>query len=149
MLLRDVMTATVECVRLDDTIETAARVMRDCDIGPVPVCVGDRVVGVLTDRDIAVRAVADGLDPRSCRVRDVMTPDAVYSFPDCRIEVAEQLMRKHQLRRLLVLDRGRKLVGIVSLGDLVLRTADPRRTGEVLYAVCGPEGSLAFSGPVG
>lgn len=136
MRLRDVMTPHVECVDADDSIETAARKMRDQDIGAVPVRAADRLAGMLTDRDIGVRAVAAGRDPQSCRVSEVMTPGVVCCFDDQTVEEAEQLMRDHQLRRMLVLDRRKRLVGIISVGDLVVRTADPRRTGEVLHAVC-------------
>src|SRR5690348_6224788 len=120
MRLRDVMTPRVECVGPDDTIQTAARTMRDLDVGTVPVCDRDRLAGMLTDRDIAIRAVAEGHDPGACRVRDVMTPDVVYCFEDQSVEEAERLMREQQIRRLVVLDRDKRMVGIVSLGDLAV-----------------------------
>ena len=121
MLIKDVMTRHVECVSPEDTIQAAARKMRDLDIGPTPVCGTDgKLAGMLTDRDITVRATADGRAPSECKVRDVMTPDVVYGFDDQPVEEAERVMKEKQIRRLLVLNRDKRLVGIVSLGDLVI-----------------------------
>jgi len=141
MLLRDVMTRQVECISPDETIQAAARKMRDLDVGPMPVCENDRLTGMLTDRDIAVRCAAEGHDPKACRVRDEMTHDVVYGFEDQTIEQAEQIMREKQIRRLLVLNRNKRLVGIVSLGDLAIRTGDPEQVGEVLHDVSEPVGA--------
>lgn len=138
MRIRDVMTPRVECVGPDDTIQAAAQKMRDLDVGPVPVCDNDRLAGMLTDRDITVRAVAEGRDPKACRVRDVMTPDVVYCFDDQSVEEGERVMSEQQVRRVLVLDRNKRLVGIVSLGDLAVRTGDRQQTGEVLHDVSEP-----------
>ena len=138
MLVRDVMTPGVECVDPDETIQNAARRMRDRDIGPLPVCDNDRLTGVLTDRDIAIRAVAEGHDPTACRVRDVMTPGVKYCYDDQSVEEAEQIMENEQIRRLVVLNRKKRLVGILSLGDLALRTYDLEQVGEVLHEVSEP-----------
>jgi len=138
MLLRDVMTRGVECVGPDETILAAARKMRDLDVGPVPVCDHDRLAGMVTDRDIAVRAVAEGKNPVTCRVREVMTPDVTYCFDDDPVDEAERVMKQKQIRRLLVLNRDRRLVGIVSLGDLAVRGDTRRETGEVLHDVSAP-----------
>jgi CBS domain-containing protein len=112
--------------------------MQQLDIGPLPVCDGDRVVGMLTDRDITVRAVAEGRDPRTTTVRDVMTPDLVYGFEDQDIQDATRLMEQHQIRRLPVLNRAKRLVGMVSLGDLAVRAGNPPLAGEVLEQVSEP-----------
>ena len=88
------------------------------DIGPLPVCDGPRLVGMLTDRDITVRAVAAGRDPLTTLVRDVMTPDVVYGFEDEDVQGAAHLMAQYQIRRLPVLNRSKQLVGMVALGDL-------------------------------
>jgi CBS domain-containing protein len=142
MLLKDVMTQGVECVGPEDTIQAAARKMRDLDVGPVPVCGTDgKLAGMLTDRDIAVRAVADGCDSKTCKVREVMTPDVVYCFDDQSIEDAERVMKEKQIRRLLVLNRDKRLVGIVSLGDLAVRTGDREQIGDVLHEVSEPAGA--------
>ncbi|WP_439621604.1 CBS domain-containing protein [Gemmata sp.] len=138
MLLRDAMTRRVECVGPDDTIQTAARRMRDLDVGPVPICGTDgKLAGMLTDRDIAVRAVAEGHDPKSCKVSDVMTPDVVYCFDDQDTAEASRVMQEKQIRRVLVLNRDKKLVGIVSLGDLVV-DAGKQQAGETLKQVSEP-----------
>jgi CBS domain-containing protein len=103
-------------------------------------CAGDnnRLAGVLTDRDIAVRAVAEGMDPTTYKVRDAMTPDVVYCFDDEPVERAERVMKEKQFRRLLVLNRDKRLVGIVSLGDLAVRGESNRKAGEVLQDVSEP-----------
>jgi CBS domain-containing protein len=138
MWIRDIMTRDVECVWPDDTLQEAALKMKELDIGPLPVCDRDRVVGMLTDRDITIRAVAEGRDPRSTRVRDVMTQNMVSCYEDEAVEEAARLMQERQIRRLLVLNRNKRLVGIVSLADLAAETGDPHRIGEVLQDVSEP-----------
>jgi CBS domain-containing protein len=138
MKLRDIMTPGVECIGSDDTLQEAARRMRRLDVGPLPICDNDRLAGMLTDRDITVRAVAEGLDPKTTKVRDVMTRDVITCFEDDEVEAAERLMQEKQVRRILVLNRDKRLVGIVSLGDLAAETGDPARTGRVLQDVSEP-----------
>jgi CBS domain-containing protein len=138
MWIRDIMTRNVECVWPDDTLQEAALKMKDLDVGPLPVCDYDHVVGMLTDRDITVRAVAEGRDPRSTRVRDVMTRNVVSCSEDDAVEEAARLMQERQIRRLLVLDRDKRLIGIVSLGDLAAEAEDPYRMAEVLQDVSVP-----------
>jgi CBS domain-containing protein len=141
MLIRDVMTHAVECVGPGDTVRAAAAKMRDLDVGSVPVCDGDRLAGMLTDRDIAVRCVADGHDPDMCRVQETMTPGVVYCFDDQPVEEAERVMMDRQIRRLVVLNRDKRLVGIISLGDLAVRAGDREQAGEVLQEVSEPAGA--------
>jgi len=138
MWIRDIMTRNVECVWPDDTLQEAALKMKDLDVGPLPVCDSDHVIGMLTDRDITVRAVAEGRDPRSTRVRDVMTRNVVSCSEDDAVEEAARLMQERQIRRLLVLDSDKRLVGIVSLGDLAAEAEDPYRMAEVLQDVSVP-----------
>ena len=135
MQVNEVMTRGVECVSPDATLQEAARKMKDLDVGPLPVCDKDRLAGILTDRDIVVRAVAEGRDPRSAHVRDVMTPDVVYCFEDQDVQEAARLMEEKQVRRLVVLDRAKRLVGIVSLGDLAVQTSDRDLAGKALEEV--------------
>src|SRR5262245_43964166 len=138
MRVSEVMTRGVQCVRPGDTIRDAARKMRELDIGPVPVCGdNDKLAGMLTDRDIAIRAVAEGKDP-STKVQDVMTPDIHYCFEDQDVEEAARQMRDRQIRRLVVLNRDKGMVGIVSLGDLAVDTGDEDMAGETLEAVSQP-----------
>ncbi|HEX2185161.1 MAG TPA: CBS domain-containing protein [Chloroflexota bacterium] len=138
MKVGDVMTRSVEVIHPDATIDEAAEKMKAFDVGPLPVCDGDRLVGMITDRDITVRATAEERDPVTTRVSEVMTPDVVYTFEDADVEEAARLMEQHQLRRLVVMNRDKRLVGIVSLGDLAVRTPNEQRTGEVLEEVSRP-----------
>ena len=138
MQVKDVMTRGAECVPSSATLQEAACKMKNLDVGPLPVCDNDRLVGMVTDRDITVRAVAEGQDPKSARVRDVLTPDVVYVFEDQDVFEATGLMEEHQIRRLVVLDRDKRLVGIVSLGDLAVKNADDALSGEALEQVSEP-----------
>jgi CBS domain-containing protein len=138
MKIRDIMTPDVETVRPDDTLQEAAMRMKDRDIGPLPVCQRDRIVGILTDRDITVRAVAKGLDPRSTRVSEVMSQPVVHCYDDDDEEDAARLMQEQQVRRILVVDSDDRLVGIVSLGDLAVESIDPLRIAELLQEVSEP-----------
>jgi CBS domain-containing protein len=124
------------------SLQEAARKMRDLDVGPLPVCGdNDRLVGMLTDRDITVRAVAEGQDPKTARVQDIMTPDITYCFEDQDITEAARLMEEKQIRRLVVLNRDKRLVGIVSLGDLAVKTGDKKVSSEALEQVSQPAGA--------
>ncbi len=139
MLVTNVMTRGAECVRPTDSLQVAAQKMRNLDVGPLPVCGdNDRLVGMITDRDITVRAVAQACDPRTTTVRDVMTPDVVYCFEDQDIQEAARLMQERQVRRLVVLNRDKRLVGIVSLGDLAVETGDEKLAGKALEEVSLP-----------
>ena len=138
MKLNEIMTREVEIVHPEDSLQTAAQKMRYRDIGFLPVCDGERLVGVLTDRDIALRATADGVDPRKSLSKEWITTPVVYCFDDQDVEEAAQLMREHQIRRLVILDRGNKrLVGVVSLGDLATNVEE-RQSGKVLQEVSEP-----------
>src|SRR3954468_16285117 len=139
MQVKEVMTRGAECTRPSATLQEAARKMRDLDVGPLPVCGdNDRLVGMLTDRDITVRAVAEGQDPKTARVEDVMTPDVTYCFEDQDVAEAARLMEEKQIRRLVVLNRDKRLVGIVSLGDLAVKTGDKEVSGAALGQVSEP-----------
>ena len=124
--VRDVMHAGAETIRPDDTIRRAASLMQAVDIGPLPVCDGERIVGIITDRDIAVRAVAAGRDP-STPVREAMSTDIVYVRADQDVDDAIELMQRHEVRRLPVIEGGR-LVGMVALADLARRTSEQRQS---------------------
>jgi CBS domain-containing protein len=129
----DVVTVSPEAVLID-----AARLMRDSDIGPLPVCERGRILGVLTDRDITVRAIAGGKDPRSTRVYEIMTPEVVSCLDSDDVRRAAEIMQSAQLRRLLVVFSDGRLAGIVSLGDLALQTGDEELAGETLERVSEP-----------
>jgi len=138
MQVKEVMTRGVECAHPDAPLRDAADKMKGLNVGSLPVCVNDRLVGMLTDRDITVRATAEGLPPGLGRVRDVMTPEVIYCFEDQDVTEAARLMEEKQVRRLVVLNRGQRLVGIVSLGDLAVKTGDEQLSGEALEQVSEP-----------
>lgn len=138
MQIKDVMTPNVEVVHPDTTLQDAAKKMRDLNVGSLPICDGQRLVGTLTDRDITVRAIAEGRDPTATSVRGSMTPEVVYCFEDQAVEEAAKLMKEKQIRRLPVLNRDKRLVGIVSLGDLAVDAGDERMAGETLTKVSEP-----------
>src|SRR5437764_4004303 len=105
------MTPGGEVIAPEASIYEAAEKMRHLDVGPLPVCDGERLVGMLTDRDITVWAVAAGRDPLMTPVREVMTPEVVYGFDDQEVHEAARLMEQHQIRRLPVVNRQKRLVG--------------------------------------
>ena len=138
MQIREIMTRDPVVTPPDTTLQEAAKVMRDLDSGVLPIGEDDRLLGILTDRDITIRATAEGKDPNSTPVREVMSSEVVACFEDEDEQEAAAKMQEHQLRRLVVLDRNERLVGIVSMGDLALYTTDDRLAGEVTEAVSEP-----------
>jgi CBS domain-containing protein len=132
MNIRDVMTSNPRTVSPEDTIQNAARIMRDEDTGVVPVVENGRAVGIVTDRDIVVRAVADGQLDRP--IRDIVSGDVVTARPDMSTKEAAQLMSDHQVRRLPVVENER-LVGIVSIGDLAVKEGSDKRVGDALQDI--------------
>ena len=138
MKIKDVMTKSVETVRPDQTLQEAASRMKSLDVGPMPVCDNDRLVGMLTDRDIVVRAAADGKDLRTTKVRDAMTSDVVVCAEEDDVKDAAQKMKDRQIRRLVVVDGQKRVAGIVSLGDIAVDTSDEKMSGRVLEEVSKP-----------
>ncbi len=138
MQVRNVMSMGAECVRPSNTLQEAAQRMKNLNVGALPVCDKDRLVGLVTDRDLAVRVVAEARDPRKTTVQDVMTAQVLYCFEDEDVQEAAYLMSVHQVRRLVVLDQDNRLVGIVSLGDLAVETGDKKMAGKTLAHVSLP-----------
>ena len=132
--VQELMTANPQSVSADQTIVDAARIMRDEDAGLVPVVQGDRLVGTLTDRDIAIRVVAEGKDPQSTNVREVASTDLVTIDPQQDLSEALRLMAQHQVRRLPVVEEDGRLVGILAQAD-VARHADEEQVGEVVEQI--------------
>jgi CBS domain-containing protein len=132
------MSADVRIADPSQTIREAARIMKSLDAGALPVGENDRLVGMITDRDIAIRAVADGKGPET-KVREVMTEEIEYCFDDEPIEAVARKMSDLQVRRLPVLSREKRLVGIISLGDIA-QSANPARVGQTLGEVSQPGG---------
>ncbi|MEX2598871.1 MAG: CBS domain-containing protein [Dehalococcoidia bacterium] len=123
MELREVMTTDVRCAEPTATMEAAARMMAELNVGSIPICNGDSLLGIITDRDITIRCVAQGQDPRQCRVADHMSKDVVVGDPSMSVEEALRLMSTGQIRRLPIIEgENGRLVGMVSLGDLSVET---------------------------
>ena len=137
MKISECMTQDVRLVSPDDTIERAAQIMGSADTGVLPVSDGDRLVGMITDRDIAVRGVAEGCGP-SARVGDIMSREVKYCYDDAEMDEVLDNMAQIQVRRMPVVDHDKRLVGIVSLSDL--DHAAPDRGGEALRGITEPSG---------
>ncbi|WP_366524412.1 CBS domain-containing protein [Sinimarinibacterium flocculans] len=142
MRVSDCMTRDVRTISPERTIQEAAGVMATLDAGAIPVGENDRLVGMITDRDISVRAVAKGMDC-STPVREVMTQDIRYCFEDEDVEHVAHNMGEIQVRRLPVLDRDKRLVGIIALGDLAIGPTDRQAVGSALGGVSRNGGAHA------
>jgi CBS domain-containing protein len=136
--LKDIMTCEVKVVRPDVPVEAAAEAMRTLDVGAILVCDDGRMLGILTDRDIVLRTVAEKRDAQSVLVADVMTTDVMYGFEDDLVEEAALKMVERRIRRLPVLSRDTRLMGIVSLGDLAVHGMETTLSGEVLEYISQP-----------
>jgi CBS domain-containing protein len=132
MQIQQIMSKSVEYIGADTPISTAAQKMRDKDIGFVPICDNDRLVGTITDRDIVIRAVAQGRDPRTTPVREVMTQEVFYCYSDENVEHVGEVMRENEVRRMLILNRQKRLVGVISLGDIAKASGQTSLAGETL-----------------
>ena len=137
MNIKELMSSPVETIATDASLASAARRMLDLDVGLLPVADGDAIVGIVSDRDIAIRAVAKGLDPDRTEVRQVMSKDVYSCRDDSSAADACALMESKQVRRLLVMGAADALVGIVSLGDVALHL-NREKSGEVLKQVSQP-----------
>lgn len=112
--------------------------MRDLDVGMIPVCDGEHLRGMITDRDIAIRGVAEGLDLATTPVDRLMTPDVLYCFEDQTTGEAAEMMDQNQVRRLVVLNRDKRLTGIVSIGDLATRTDEKEELAKAVEGISEP-----------
>lgn len=138
MRLKDIMTADLIFVSSSATLQEAAQLMESHNVGMLPVTDDHRLVGTITDRDITVRAVAQGDDPRTTRVSEAMTPGVVYCYETDDVAHAAQTMETQQVRRLIVANTADEPVGIVSITDLAKGLTDVRLLGEVLSSVSRP-----------
>src|SRR5438552_3638823 len=138
MNANNVMTEGVKCIPPTASLQEAAATMRALDVGALPVCDNERLIGMITDRDIAVRSAAQGQDPKLDSVRDAMTPRVVYCFDDQEVSEVGQLMRDKQVRRVPVLNRKKRLVGMISLGDLAIETDDEHLSAHALKGISEP-----------
>ena len=130
MQVNDLMSRDFRTAAPDMSLQEVAEMMRDGDYGYVPVMENDRLIGAVTDRDIVIRGVALGLEARSS-LRQVMTEDILYCFEDDDIQDAADIMKAKQIRRLVVLDVSKQMVGIISLGDIARIANQPKLTGDI------------------
>ena len=141
MKLSEIMTREVAILQPDDSLQFAAKKMRDLNIGFLPVCDGEELIGVISDRDILIRALAEGMDVNVMLGRDMMTTPPIYCFDDQDVSEAAKIMEENQIRRLVVLRRDdKKLVGVISLGDLARKETN-ELSGQVLQKVSEPDES--------
>jgi CBS domain-containing protein len=136
--IADIMTRDVQVIRPEASIFEAASLMKRLGVGSLPVCDGRRLQGMLTDRDIVLRTVAESRDPQLAAARDAMTGQIVYAYDDDSIDRVAELMREHQIRRLPIVDRQKNLIGIVSLGDLAVDAGRDRLSGSTLERISEP-----------
>lgn len=134
MQIKDVMTRDVEVIAPEATVKEAASIMAQHDVGSLPVCDGRKLLGHVTDRDITIKVTAEGVNPEEVMVADIMTSPVIWAYEDVGVEEAARIMQEHQIRRLVVVDRNKKLAGIVSLGDLALKTEE-EMVGETLEEI--------------
>jgi CBS domain-containing protein len=132
--IRELMTENPCSIDADKSVSYAAKMMRDEDVGLAPIVEGDKLIGTLTDRDIAIRVVAEGKDPDQTTVREVASTNLVTVDPQQDLDEALSLMAKHQVRRLPVVEEDGKLVGVVAQAD-VAREGDPAKIGEVVQEI--------------
>jgi CBS domain-containing protein len=129
--LRDLMTPNPCAIDKDKPVEYAAKMMRDEDVGLAPIVDSDRLVGMFTDRDVAVRVVAEGKDPQTAKVSEVMSRELVTIDPDQELEEALRLMSKHQVRRLPVVEEDGRLIGVIAQADIA-RELGAKTTGDLV-----------------
>jgi CBS domain-containing protein len=138
MKVSECMSTDVEIASPDDTIRSVARTLREIDAGSMPVGENDRLVGMITDRDICIRAVADGMGPET-RVRQVMSSSPRWCYEDEEISDVSEQMGEHKIRRLPVLNREKRLIGMISLGDVALADSG-RASAHALHEISEPGG---------
>ena len=135
MLVKECMTKQVEIGTPSMTLQEAAQKMRDGDFGILPIGENDRLVGMITDRDITIRGTAEGKDAQKVQVRELMSQDVLYCFEDQKLDEVTKNLGDNQVRRLPVLNRQKRLVGILSLGDLAQSNANPEKVEEALSRI--------------
>lgn len=137
MQAKSFMSRNVECIFPNTSIQEAARKMQSLDVGFLPICKDDRIVGTLTDRDIVLRVVAAGKDLARLSAQDVMTTDVHWCYDDQTAEEIGDYMAEKEIRRVLILDRNKRLAGVVSIGDLSKVQGQQEKTGETMREIAG------------
>jgi CBS domain-containing protein len=141
MKLKEIMTKDVATLHAEDTVQEAAHIMKQYNIGSVPVCSGEEIIGIITDRDIAVRSVAEGENFKNQKVREIMTSNPVIVNQEMDIHDAARIMSERQIRRLPVVDK-KNIVGIISLGDIAVESNLHDNAGEALSNISEPSSPL-------
>ena len=141
MKVREIMSKDIASLKSDDRVERAAQLMKQYNCGSIPVCTQDKLIGIVTDRDIAVRSVASGQDVTQQRVCDIMTDSVVFGSPEMEVNDAARLMSDRQIRRLPIVDNN-SLVGIVALGDISLEPACQDSAEDALCNISKPGNSI-------
>jgi len=137
MKVKEIMTRDVEGVRPLDTVDAVAKKMKDIDVGAVAVLAGREAKGIITDRDVVIRGVAENKNPESTKAEDIMTTSLVYCDENADIKEAAKMMEDHMIRRLLVTRGGKEVVGVLALGDLA-EHARKSMAGEVIKEISTP-----------
>ena len=141
MQIKEIMTKDVASAKPQDTIESVAQLMKQYDVGSVPVCDGNQVVGIVTDRDITLRCVAQGKDSKQVSARDVMTKNPVTANPTMDIHEAAKIMSSKQIRRLPIVDN-HNFVGMIALGDIAIESKLTDNAGDALKDISTPSSSF-------
>ncbi|PRR78228.1 Hypoxic response protein 1 [Clostridium liquoris] len=137
MRVKEIMTKSIASLNVEDTVEHAAQLMKEHNIGSLPVCNGEKVIGIITDRDIALRSTAEGENVQKQTVRDIMTSNPVIVSPEIDAQEAARIMSERQIRRLPVVENN-NLVGIVSLGDISVEPNLGHNAGKALSEISEP-----------
>lgn len=124
MKIKEIMHEGVKWAEPDTTLADIARMMRDTDVGVIPISENDRLAGMITDRDITVRAVAENMDMKSATARDIMTDEAIWSYEDADVDEVANLMKQKRVRRIPVVNSDKRLAGMVSVGDITRASED-------------------------
>jgi CBS domain-containing protein len=132
------MTTDFHMIDSTDSLTQAAEKMKSLNVGFLPIKEGTRLIGLITDRDIVIRALAENLDPLSTQVKDIISSEILYCYEDDSIEEAARLMENNQVRRLIVVNHDQVPVGIISLGDIAVRAGQECLSGEILERVSEP-----------
>jgi CBS domain-containing protein len=143
---QDIMTKDPFCCVPTDSTQRAAQLMRDRNVGAILICDSEetkRLVGIVTDRDLALRVVAEGCDPKTTCIGDVMTRQVFTCRPEDDVEKALELMERHQVRRIPVVDQQNRIVGIITQGDIATRLGNPQKVAEVVIEVSKPSTAAA------
>lgn len=137
MKVRDIMTKDIATLNADDSVEQAAHLMKEHNVGSIPVCSGENVVGIITDRDIAVRTVAEGENSKNQKVREVMSSNPVFANPEMDVHDAARIMSERQIRRLPVVENN-NIVGMLAIGDLAVESILKDNAGDALSNISEP-----------